>query len=77
MHLSRAAHDLRSGNSGTPPLQSEYSLQDLTEEIQKSAYAIAAGGFGDIWKCELVKPNGTVEVAQAHGNVLPIMLNLM
>ncbi|OAX34481.1 kinase-like protein [Rhizopogon vinicolor AM-OR11-026] len=40
------------------------SLQDLTNHLQgRSDYPIASGGFGDIWKCELVKPNETVEVA--------------
>ncbi|OAX32313.1 hypothetical protein K503DRAFT_621951 [Rhizopogon vinicolor AM-OR11-026] len=36
------------------------ALQDLTYEIQKSAYPIAAGSFGDIWKSILVKPSGIV-----------------
>ncbi|OAX33964.1 WD40 repeat-like protein, partial [Rhizopogon vinicolor AM-OR11-026] len=40
------------------------SLQDLTNHLQgRSDYPIASGGFGDIWKCELVKANETVEVA--------------
>ncbi|OJA15375.1 hypothetical protein AZE42_12249 [Rhizopogon vesiculosus] len=39
------------------------SLQDLTNHIQgRSDYPIASGGFWDIWKCELVKPNEIVEV---------------
>jgi hypothetical protein len=38
--------------------------QDLTNELQgRSRYPITSGGFGDIWKCELVKPDGTVQVA--------------
>ncbi|OAX30934.1 kinase-like protein, partial [Rhizopogon vinicolor AM-OR11-026] len=40
------------------------SLQDLTNYLQgKSDYPIASGGYGDIWKCELVKASETVEVA--------------
>ncbi|OAX38455.1 kinase-like protein [Rhizopogon vinicolor AM-OR11-026] len=40
------------------------SLQDLTDSIQgRSEYPIASGGFGDIWKCVLVRSNETVEVA--------------
>ncbi|OAX30887.1 hypothetical protein K503DRAFT_806602 [Rhizopogon vinicolor AM-OR11-026] len=40
------------------------SLPDLTNHLQgRSDYPIASGGFGDIWKCELVKLNETVEVA--------------
>jgi serine/threonine protein kinase len=42
----------------------EDSLEDLTNELQgKSRYPIAFGGFGDIWKCDLVKPSGTIQVA--------------
>ncbi|KAG1811891.1 uncharacterized protein BJ212DRAFT_1373920 [Suillus subaureus] len=42
----------------------EDSLEDLTNELQRrSRYPIASGGFGDIWKCDLVKPSGTVQVA--------------
>ncbi|OAX34041.1 kinase-like protein [Rhizopogon vinicolor AM-OR11-026] len=40
------------------------SLQDLTNQLQgRSNYPITSGGFGDIWKCELVKLNETVQVA--------------
>ncbi|KAJ8580634.1 hypothetical protein M405DRAFT_847515 [Rhizopogon salebrosus TDB-379] len=40
------------------------SLQDLTNEIQgRPPFATASGGFWDIWKCYLVKSDGTVEVA--------------
>ncbi|KAG1747598.1 kinase-like domain-containing protein [Suillus lakei] len=40
------------------------SLQDLTNELQdRSPFAIACGGYGDIYKCYLVKPDGTVPVA--------------
>jgi hypothetical protein len=39
------------------------SLQDLTNEIQgRPPFATASGGFWDIWKCYLVKSDGTVEV---------------
>ncbi|KAG2342720.1 WD40 repeat-like protein [Suillus weaverae] len=41
-----------------------HSPQDLTNELQgRSRYPITSGGFGDIWKCELVKPDGAVQVA--------------
>ncbi|KAG1725483.1 kinase-like domain-containing protein [Suillus paluster] len=37
---------------------------DLTGGLQRtSRYPIAAGAFGDIWKCNLMKPSGTVQVA--------------
>ncbi|KAG1863559.1 kinase-like domain-containing protein [Suillus subalutaceus] len=40
------------------------SLQDLTNQLMGiSAHAIASGGFGDIWRCCLLIPNGTVRVA--------------
>ncbi|KAJ8584258.1 kinase-like protein [Rhizopogon salebrosus TDB-379] len=40
------------------------SLQDLTHLLQgKSNYPITSGGFGDIWKCHLVRLNETVQVA--------------
>ncbi|KAG2060024.1 WD40 repeat-like protein [Suillus hirtellus] len=39
-----------------------YPLQDLTDELQgRSRYPITSGGFGDIWKCNLVKPDMTVQ----------------
>ncbi|KAG2097014.1 uncharacterized protein F5147DRAFT_715762 [Suillus discolor] len=41
-----------------------HSLRDLTNKLQgRSRYPITSGGFGDIWKCDLVKPDGTVQVA--------------
>ncbi|KAG1744290.1 kinase-like domain-containing protein [Suillus lakei] len=41
-----------------------HSPRDLTSELQgRSRYPITSGGFGDIWKCDLVKPDGTVQVA--------------
>ncbi|OAX32284.1 kinase-like protein, partial [Rhizopogon vinicolor AM-OR11-026] len=46
----------------TPGSASDH-LQDLTDKIQKSAYAIAAGGFGDICRYDLVRPSGIVQVA--------------
>ncbi|KAG1719937.1 kinase-like domain-containing protein [Suillus lakei] len=40
------------------------SPKDLTDKLKKiSPYPVAGGGFGDIWKCDLVKPNGNVQVA--------------
>ncbi|KAG1867303.1 hypothetical protein DFJ58DRAFT_130968 [Suillus subalutaceus] len=43
-----------------------YLPQDLTNELQgRSRYPITSGGFGDIWKCELVKPDGTVKACPA------------
>ncbi|KAG2121705.1 WD40-repeat-containing domain protein [Suillus cothurnatus] len=40
------------------------SLQDLTNRLTGiSAHPIASGGFGDIWRCYLLIPNGTVRVA--------------
>lgn len=39
------------------------SLQDLTNQLQgRSNYPITSGGFGDIWKCELVKSDETIQV---------------
>ncbi|KAG1867297.1 hypothetical protein DFJ58DRAFT_130842 [Suillus subalutaceus] len=50
--------------SETTTTEEEDSLEDLTNELQRrSRYPIASGGFGDIWKCDLVKPSGTVQVA--------------
>ncbi|KAG1744299.1 hypothetical protein EDB19DRAFT_1827168 [Suillus lakei] len=41
-----------------------HSLEDLTNKVQgRSPYPIASGGFGDIWKCVLVKPGRDVQVA--------------
>ncbi|KAG1811896.1 uncharacterized protein BJ212DRAFT_499284 [Suillus subaureus] len=38
------------------------SLEDLTNELQgKSSFPAASGGFGDIWKCILVKANENVD----------------
>lgn len=40
------------------------SPEDLTSKLQRrSRYPIASGGFGDIWKCDLEKASGTVQVA--------------
>ncbi|KAG1771049.1 hypothetical protein EV702DRAFT_1202083 [Suillus placidus] len=40
------------------------SLQDLTNQLTgRMSSAIAYGGFGDIWRCYLLIPNGTVQVA--------------
>jgi hypothetical protein len=40
-----------------------YFLPDLTKELcGRGSFAIASGGFGDIWKCQLVKSNGIIEV---------------
>jgi len=40
--------------------------QDLTNELQgRSRFPVASGGFGDIWKCELVKPDESVQVCPA------------
>ncbi|KAG1731636.1 uncharacterized protein EDB91DRAFT_1252071 [Suillus paluster] len=39
-------------------------LKNLTNELQeRPQYPIASGGYGDIWKCVLVKPGETVQVA--------------
>ncbi|KAG1778031.1 hypothetical protein EV702DRAFT_1096756 [Suillus placidus] len=41
-----------------------HSLEDLTNEVRgRSSYPIASGGFGDIWKCVLVKSSEAVQVA--------------
>ncbi|KAG1831048.1 kinase-like domain-containing protein [Suillus variegatus] len=41
-----------------------HPLQDLTDDLHgRSRYPITSGGFGDIWKCDLVKPDMTVQVA--------------
>jgi hypothetical protein len=43
-----------------------HSPQDLTNKLQgKSRYPVACGGFGDIWRCELMNPDGTVQVRPA------------
>jgi hypothetical protein len=43
-----------------------FFLPDLTKELQgRGPFAIASGGFGDIWKCQLVKSNGIIEVGPA------------
>lgn len=39
-------------------------LQDLTKELQnRSQYPVTCGAYGDIYKCDLVKPDGIVQVA--------------
>jgi hypothetical protein len=41
-------------------------LQNLTNELQgRSSFAMASGGFGDIWKCYLVNCDEIVEVCSA------------
>ncbi|KAG1831052.1 kinase-like domain-containing protein, partial [Suillus variegatus] len=41
-------------------------LQDLTDDLQgRSRYPITSGGFGDIWKCDLVKPDMTTNLKVA------------
>ncbi|KAG1764375.1 kinase-like domain-containing protein [Suillus placidus] len=41
-----------------------HSLEDLTNEVRgRSSYPSASGGFGDIWKCVLVKSSEAVQVA--------------
>jgi hypothetical protein len=43
-----------------------YSPQNLTKELQgRSPHPVASGGSGDIWKCYLVRTNGTVQVGPA------------
>ncbi|KAG2746361.1 glycoside hydrolase family 38 protein [Suillus brevipes Sb2] len=43
-----------------------HSVEDLTHEVQgRSSYPIASGGFGDIWRCVLVKPSSAIQVAVA------------
>jgi hypothetical protein len=45
---------------------SSHSSQDLTNELQgRSRYPIASGGFGDTWKCDLVKTDWIVQVCPA------------
>jgi len=54
------------------------SSQDLTKELQKiSQYPVAFGGFGDIWKCDLVKPGGNVQVRSAYGMSYRIIIIIM
>jgi hypothetical protein len=54
-------------------------LEDLSDQLQgRSNLPTMSGGFGDIWKCELVKPNEIVQVCRGHGNFPPlIILNTM
>jgi hypothetical protein len=53
------------------------SLEDLTNELQRrSRYPIAFGGFGDIWKCDLVKASGTIQVGSACSASYGIILNI-
>jgi hypothetical protein len=45
---------------------SSHSPPDLTNELKgRSRYPITSGGFGDIWKCDLVKADVTVQVCPA------------
>ncbi|KAG1747987.1 kinase-like domain-containing protein [Suillus paluster] len=46
------------------PVSASDPLKDLTNELLGiSYYPVASGGFGDIWKCLLVKSSETVQVA--------------
>lgn len=39
-------------------------LQDLTKELQnRSTFPVTCGGYGDIYRCYIVKPDGTIPVA--------------
>ncbi|KAJ8580069.1 kinase-like protein [Rhizopogon salebrosus TDB-379] len=50
--------------SDIPPQHSQDLLRDLSGQLQgRPDYPTMSGGFGDIWKCKLVKPNETVQVA--------------
>ncbi|KAG2144140.1 kinase-like domain-containing protein [Suillus bovinus] len=41
-----------------PPREELHSLEDLTKQVQgRPPYPTAFGGYGDIWKCILVKPS--------------------
>jgi hypothetical protein len=58
----------------------EFHLLDLTHEIHgRSSYPVASGGFGDIWKCVLVKPSTsrTIQVCTACGTGCRIILTVM
>jgi hypothetical protein len=40
------------------------SPEGLTNELQRrSSFLATSGGFGDIWKCTLLKANGNIDVA--------------
>ncbi|KAG1867299.1 kinase-like domain-containing protein [Suillus subalutaceus] len=44
--------------------QELHSLEDLTNKVQRrSSYPVASGGFGDIWKGDLVKHSRVFQVA--------------
>jgi hypothetical protein len=46
------------------------SPQDLTNQLQgRSDYPITSGGFGDIWKCELVKSDETIQVGPSSWQI--------
>jgi ferredoxin len=46
-------------------------------EVQgRSSYPIASGGFGDIWKCVLVKPSSAIQVCTACGICYHIILTV-
>jgi WD40 repeat protein len=72
-HAASLGNSISSSSRTTATLQQdsqEYlvslssSLQDLTNRLTGiSAHPIASGGFGDIWRCYLLIPNGTVRVA--------------
>ncbi|KAG2035684.1 hypothetical protein BDR03DRAFT_514792 [Suillus americanus] len=41
-------------------------LQDLTKELQnRSTFPVTCGGYGDIYRCYIVKPDGTIPVRPA------------
>jgi hypothetical protein len=53
------------------------SPEDLTSKLQRrSRYPIASGGFGDIWKCDLEKASGTVQVGSTRSASYGIILNI-
>jgi hypothetical protein len=66
--LSVGAVATKEVGQGSPDSASDV-LQDLTDQLQgRSSYPITSGGFGDIWKCELVKLNEIVQVCTTRGN---------
>jgi hypothetical protein len=53
--------------SQTLPGSVSDTLQDFTNQLQrKSNHPVTSGGFGDIWKCNLVKLNEVVQVGPAQ-----------
>lgn len=52
--------------AGQQPACSSGLLQDLTKELQnRPPFPITCGGYGDIYKCYLARPDGTVPVSPA------------